>query len=185
MSVDVTWSTTNGGSAISDYVEHEAANGASSTAQTIFLRHNGSNAITGVALYIREFSGTYNGDGTAAADLAELIAWGDESSATAYGGILINWDATNQSGLGAFASANWPTYDDKSKTYGMVHRTGVGDSDENAVTLPVGTGISTAGQIPAGAAPNVRFQMRINVPQDEDTVGIRLFDQVVKYSYTS
>jgi len=27
--------------------------------------------------------------------------------------------------------------------------------------------------------------MRVQVPSDEDTVGIRLWDQVIKYNYTS
>ena len=184
--VNITWSLSNGGAAISDYVDHgQVSNGNSSTAEEIFLNHDGAAVITGVALYIREFSGTYNGDATATADFAELIAWGDASTAATFGGIQINWDNANLSLLGAYDSGNWPTFAAKTPTYGMVHATGVGDSDENAVTLPLATGVTNAGQLDIGAAPNVAFQMRVQVPSDEDTVGVRLWDQVIKYNYTS
>lgn len=180
MSVSIIWSTTNGGSAISDYVDHgDIANGDSGAAQEIFVRHDGDNAITSVAFYIREYSGTYNGDATASADLAEIIAWGDASTSSTFGGVMINWDATNS------YAASWPTYSSKAPTGSFVHITGTGDSEGNAVTLPTTTGALTAGQIISSASPNVRFKMRVDVPSDEDTVGVRLFDHVCVYAYTS
>jgi hypothetical protein len=180
MSVSIIWSLTNGGSAISNYVDHgDLSNGSSSSGQEIFVRHDGTAKITDVAFYIREYSGTYNGDATSSNDFTEIIAWGDAATAAAFGGVMINWDAT-----GGYAAA-WPTYNDKEPGSSNVHRTGVGDSLDYAITLPTSTGAATAGEIISSAAPNVRFKMRIDVPTDEDTVGVRLFDQVCTYTYTS
>jgi hypothetical protein len=44
--------------------------------------------------------------------------------------------------------------------------------------------MSVDGTIPNGVN-NATFQMRIKVPTDEDTAGIRQFDQVMKYTFTS
>jgi len=64
--------------------------------------------------------------------------------------------------------------------------TGYGDSEQNAVILPATlTGAPSAGVIPYGGGPNVRFKMRVSVPSSESTVGVRLFDHVAKYTYTS
>jgi len=181
MSVNVIWSYTNGGTAISDLINHgNIANGNTSTAKTIYLRHDGASEITNVGVYIRQYSGTYNGDATAASDFAEIIAWGDNSASNTFGGIHINWDA-----VGAFPAASWPLYNDKDPSNGFTHRTGVGDSEGNAVTIPTATGATTAGEIEAGASPNVRFQLRVQVPTAEDTTGTRQFDQVIRYSFTS
>lgn len=183
MAVNLTWSYTDGGNAIADFVDHgDVANGNNSSGEELYLRHDGENSITGVALFIREFSGTYDGDATSNADIVELLDWGDSNTAGTFGGVQINWDAVN-----AYA-AGWPTYDDKDPGDVLVHRTGVGDSEQNAVTLPTSTMSSAepiAGEIIAGTTPGVRFKMRISVPSEEDTVGVRLFDHVAKYTYTS
>ena len=181
--VSVIWSTTNGGTAISSNVDlGSKANGEVSTDQTIHLRHDGANVITGVGLYIREFSGAYSGSVSAASDYAELLAWGDATAEDDFGGIFINMDAIN-----SFTSTEWPAYDDKTTTYGFVCRTGVGDTEGNAVTVSKNTtsASGTDGQVPVGSSPNVRFQVRARVPTNEDTIGTRLFDLTAVYSATS
>ena len=180
--VNLTWSYDDGGNAISDYVDHgNVGNGNSTPGQKVFVRHDGENEITGVGFFIREFTGTYNGDATSNADIIELLGWGDQNTAAAFGGIMTHWGADES---GEFSS-NWPAYDDKAPLSASVYRTGVGDSAQNAITLPTTTGALNEGQVDAGDTPGVRFLMRATVPSDEDTVGERLFDHVAKYSYTS
>lgn len=181
MSVGLVFSTTNGGTAIEDAIDHgDGSNGETLTAQTIYIRHTGTNDITGVKMYIQAFTGTYAGAFTAIDDLAELLAWGDAATSDGFGGFQVNMNAT-----GSFPSTGWPTLASKHPTYGFVCYTGLGDNSSNAVTLAITSGLVTPGVIPAGSSPNVRIQCRVAIPQDEDTVGIRMFDQTFLYTYTS
>lgn len=181
MSVSIIWSLTNGGQAISSIIDHgNSSNGNVTSAQELFVRHDGSNNITDVGLYIRQYSGTYNGSFTAIADIAEILGWANESTEAGFGGFHCNLLATSN-----YLASGWPTYSNKSPTGGFAHRTGVGDSEGNAFTLPITTGALASGTIQTGTAPNVRFKVRIQVPSDEDTIGIRQWDHVLKYNFTS
>jgi hypothetical protein len=181
MSVGIIFSTTNGGSAITDDVDHGSGNnGSTLTAQTIHIRHTGVNSITGVKFYIAAYDESYSGGTSAIDDLAELIAWGDNSTALGFGGFQLNMDAAH-----SFISTSWPTYSSKSPSYGAVCRTGVGDNSTNAITLSSQSGATSDGVIQAGTSPNVRFKCRIVIPSNEDTTGIRQFDQYMLYNYTS
>jgi hypothetical protein len=181
MTVSVIWSLTNGAAAIGSTVDHGMYSSSSyTTPLELFIRHNGTNSITDAGLYIREFSGTYSGGFTASSDLAELIEWGDSVAELSFGGFHNNFLATT-----SYPNSGWPTYDDKEPTGGFVHYTGVGDSAGNAVLLPTSTGATAEGEIQAGSSPNVRFKVRIQVPSTETTLGIRQWDQVLTYTYTS
>jgi hypothetical protein len=70
--------------------------------------------------------------------------------------------------------------------YKFTMRTGVGDASGNAVTLSekMSASMSVDGTIP-NAVTSATFQIRIKIPTDEDTAGVRQFDQVLKYTYTS
>ena len=180
MAVYIIWSLTNGGIAISDTIDHgSAANGSETTEKEFFVRHNGNNSITNVGLYIRQFSGTYTGSFTASTDIAEVLSWGDGNTLSDFGGFMVNQNAITSYATG------WPTYDSKSPSGGFVHRTGVGDSEGNAVDIATTTGASVAGEIQAGSSPNVRFKTKVAVPSNEATIGVRQWETVLRYSYTS
>lgn len=184
--VQVTYSTTNGGSAISSDIDGgNAANGAELTAQTIYVRHDGDNSITSCKFFLAAINERYLGAATADGDLAELLGWGDGTTAAAFGGFFLNLNAS-----GGFPSASWPTLADKSvesglKTVGDVCRTGVGDSASNGISLITNMGCTADETIQTGASPNVRFQCKVSIPSAEDTVGIRHVKLVLSYSYTS
>lgn len=181
MSVSVIWSLTNGGEPLSAVIDHgNSSNGDVTTSVELFIRHDGNNSITSTGLYVRAYTGTYSGGLTAAADLAELLAWGDGATAAAFGGFQCNLLATT-----SYPTSGWPTYSNKSPTGGFVHRTGVGDSEGNAVAIPITTGAVGSGEIQSGSAPNVRFKVRAEVPSAEDTIGIRQWDHMVTFSFTS
>jgi len=181
MSVNIIWSLTNGSAAISSTVDHaNASNGANTTAKQFFIRHDGVNEITDVGLYVREFSSTYTGSATSVADIAELLSWGDDGTVDGFGGFMINMDSTNN-----FPDAVWPVWNSKSPTNGAVFRTTVGDNAVNAVDITTDTGATATGTIQTGSSPNVSFQCRIEVPENEDTIGYRQFDQVLTYTFTS
>lgn len=181
MAVTLTWSSTNGGAAIVSPLDHgDSSNGSETTAQEVFLRHDGANSITSVGFYIRAYTGSYAGAATALADFNELLSWGNATPETSFGGLQLNFLATS-----SYPTSGWATYLNKTPTGGETVRTGVGDSAGSAITIPSTTGAVSDGVIQTGVAPNVRFQMRIQVPADEDTVGVRQWDTVIQYTYTS
>lgn len=182
MAVNVIWSLTNGGDAISTNLDYglTLSNGQTGSSQTLYLRHDGTNPITDVGLFVRQYSATYTGDATAATDFSELLAWGDGSASEDFGGLQINQDAT-----GGFPSGSWPAFPDSDIGEGSTFRTGVGDSELNAISLSTATGATAAETLQVGSTPNVRFATRIKVPTSEDTTGIRQWDLVIKYTFTS
>ena len=123
MVVSITWSLTEGGTAVPEPIDHgNVANGTQTTAIDLFVRHDGTNPITNVGYYMQAFSGDYAGNGgnaSAAADFNEIIGWGDNSLATDEGGFFINQDRTN----------SFPATDFE------VHETGTGDSSANSFGL--------------------------------------------------
>lgn len=185
MAVTITWSSANGGTSIAEVDEGSVGNGSNTTGQEIFIRHNGANIITNCALYIFALSSGYDGDSTAASDLSELLGWGNQTTLADFGGVEFNLNAT-----GTYPSAQWPIYSSKAPTsggniVGNVCRTGVGDSASNGIPLVTQCGCTANGTIQTGSAPNVRFKMRIAVPQSEDTVGERVVNLALTYDYTS
>jgi len=181
MTVSIIFSTTNGGAAISSNVDHgNTSNGLTTSGQEIFVRHDGLSVITSCKLYIRAFSGTYSGDASANLDFLELLAWGDASTSSTFGGFQVNMNAVE-----AYVAGDWSSYDIKNRTHGYVCRTGVGDSLGNGVLLTVNTGAAALGQIQTGASPNVRFKTRVQVPTAEDTIGVRQWDQCLVFTYSS
>jgi hypothetical protein len=181
MSITVTFSTTNGGSEISGSLDHgDQVAGDNTTAQTIYIEHDGNNSLNNFRIYIDEKSGTYSGSKTAAQDKAEILGWGDNTAEGTFGGVQFNFDA-----VGGFPSSAWGTYDDKSPTNGNTARTGIGDSAANGMILPITTNISSIGEIPVGSAQNIRFKMRIKIPSSGAATGVRQFDLKCAFSYTS
>lgn len=183
MSVTITFSSTNGGSPFSSPVSYgNITNGNITPDQTIFVRHNGANPITGVGLYLDVVDpGSYSGDFTALADKTELISWGDAAS-TNLGGVQLNLNAT-----GSFPGSSWPTSVSKTTvdTFGINIRTGVGDTTGTMITLPTATGATSSGTIQTGSSPNVSFKARVAVPQSVTTLGSRHWKLKLVYNYTS
>lgn len=187
MSIQIIWSTTNGGSALDEPVSHgDNVSGNELDAQTLFLRHTGENPLTSCAIYIRAYSSTYSGDATASADLSEIIAWGDAASEEDFGGFQVNFNAVDD-----FPSESWSTYANKTTvdTLGDTFRSGTGHGSSYAerITIPKETydagGVD--GEIPAGLSPDVSMQFRFVIPESEDTSGTRLIEQVLVFNYTS
>lgn len=180
MAVNIVFSTTNGGSSITTLSHGNSSPGSNTTAQTLYIRHDGTNPITNCKLYMAQKSGAYSGAATAAQDFTELLGWGDGNLSTNYGGMLFNFNA-----IGSFPGGNWPVYNNKTPTSGNTVRTGVGDSTTNAISIPSATGAPSVGVIPQGSTPNVRFQVRFKVPNSEGTLGNRQVDLRLRYTYTS
>ena len=178
----VIWSLTSGGAAVESFNHGSKANGELTIVKEVFVRHDGDSAITNAGFFVRQFSGNYAGSATASADFTELLDWGDDSTEAGFGGVQLNMDAIN-----SYPTAGWSTYDDKDPTYGFTVRTGQGDSESNAITVSKNTynTSGTDGQIEAGSTPNVRFKMRVQIPEDEDTLGIRQFEVMLAYTATS
>lgn len=183
MPVNFVISTENGGTAIDDpYSVGSQANGETTDAVTLYFRHDGSDSVTDMAFYIDEYGGAYTGDATAATDFTELKDWGDATTSAAFGGLQIN-----QNAIGAFPSASWPAFNShiSSDGFGHVFNSDQGSTSLNAISLLVRSGATAEGELQTGSSPNVRAQFRVQVPSNEGTTGLRLFDLNWNYTYTS
>ncbi len=185
MAVLITWSSLAGGTAIASLDHGSSGNGTNTTAQEIFVRHDGDNTITNCAFYFAQKTGTYTGDVTAADDFSELLEWGDASTAGAWGGIQINMDATG----GFSGGSTWDMSEtQKTSVDGLKYtvRTGKGHNSANSVLLAttMSSSMTTAGELPADVT-DASFQLRLKIPSTEDTAGVRQFSQVLVYTATS
>lgn len=185
MSVSITWSASDNGSSITSNDHGSAANGGNTTATTLYLRHDGVNEITGCGFYLQSLSSGYTGGADAVTDLAEIFAWGDDSTASGFGGFQINMNSE-----GGFDGGSTWGMSESQKTssdgYKYTFRTGVGSSIATAITLSekMSASMSVDGTIPTGVT-DVAFQSRLKIPTDEDTAGIRQFQQKLKFTFTS
>ncbi len=184
MSISVTFSFSNGGLSIPEPIDHgDIANGSTTIPQTIYVSHNGSNPITSAGIYCSSVeSGEYAGDSTALSDFEEILEWGNAGATDDFGGVQFNFNAT-----GGFPDSSWPTFSNKTTadSRGYTVRNGIGDSSSNSILFPSSSGASSLGTLAAGASPNIRFQARIVVPQNEDQLGIRQFKMSLAYNFTS
>jgi hypothetical protein len=192
--VEIVWSLENGGPNLDEPLDH----GSNATQDTldpklVFIRHTGDNDITAAGIYMREFTGstgdgeTYSGDAALpTGDFNEIVGWGDETDVSFFGGFQVNMDAAAD-----FPLYNWPDESNKVSVSGVgfVVSSGVADSETNAFDLKKEMSGTTSGVfdgiIPAGAAPNYRMQMRIQVPASGVDAGVRMFEHVLKFTYTS
>lgn len=169
MAVSITWSETNGGSAISSVDFSSGAAGVTLGPETIFLQHNANNPLTGCRFYL---GGT---------DVTEMIEQGD-AGGTSFGGVQIHMNA-----IGDFPVADWPTVTDKSPSGKDTHtfRTGFGDSSANGIMLAKNMGLTNHGVFQDGDSPDISFQVRIVIPSAESTTGARSIQQRMRFTYTS
>jgi hypothetical protein len=182
MAVSITWSETQGGAAISAPLNHgTASTGSNTTAKNIWLEHDGANDITGCGFILTQYSGTYTGGATAALDKTELTTTWPSGSGTSWGGVLINMDAD-----GAFPAGNWPTVSTPQPSLGATFTSSIGADTASKVTLQtsMGAAVTSNGTI-AAANDDTNFQMRMQVPSDEGTLGVRQFDLKLRYTFTS
>lgn len=184
MAISLIFSSTNGGAGLGAPTDlGNLGNGSTGTGSVIYLRHNGVNPITSCTVYFDAVdTGEYTGSATASTDKAEFVAWGNALAANDFGGIQINLNAA-----GSFPNTSWPTFANKTTadTFGYTIRTGIGDSSSNGIAIPTATGATSLGTIQAGASPNVRIKVRVAVPVNENTLGIRQCRMSFTFNYTS
>lgn len=179
MAVNISWkdSAAAGASDLSDPLDHGSKNNGQTTdVETLYVRHDGDNEITDCKFYLTAFTGTYDGASSASADFSEILGWGDGTTAASFGGVLLSMD-----------SSTFPTGPaDKSGTDYETFRTGVGDSAANGISLTtsMGAAITSLG-VMAASDNNASFQLKIQIPTDEDTAGKRQFDLKLRYTFTS
>jgi hypothetical protein len=153
------------------------------------MRHNGINKITSCAYYIQPFTGVYGGSYDAPADYAKMKALGDLAGGD-YGLMFDeDWDS----------SPNFSSY--------FKVRTGFGDSFAtrrgfptsmmlyfNTVSLaksnPTSPIVGQLGPNDNGAdaqalGNRAMLRFRVGLPASEVDGGIRQYDSVIAYTYTS
>jgi hypothetical protein len=164
MVVSVTWSTSAGGAALAEPLDHGViGNGSVSSVSDLYISHDGTNDITSCGFYIRAYSGgSYDGDFTANDDYTELVSWGDAWVSAGDGGLELNQNP---------AVASW-----------SIHKTGQGVSG-NAIELATTAGVAGAGIMTS--AEEAHVQIRTGVPVAESVGGYRMFDYVFSFVYTS
>lgn len=186
--VSLTASKTINGTAVGDSLSGGStgvdigvvANDAVSNTQNLYIRHNGTQKITGASLFIQAFTGTYGGNYTSSADYARLQALGDLD----YG---LQFDE------------DW----NRATPFNVLYqiKTGAGDSFATRRTVAstsmvrdnsgseVDGSAAVAGEVgPAGntvLGDNAHLKYRIAIPASETDGGLRQFDLVIAYNYTT
>jgi hypothetical protein len=169
MSVDITWSESQGGAAITPPLSWGSIGNGTSSEDELFLRHDGLEKITDAGFYIQAYTGSYTGTFDAATDYAEMLAWGAGDTE----GFLINQDL-----LGGWAAGY------------TSHKTGRGtaavpitlDSDSIIGGASLGDGEVEGSTV---GAEEAHIKVKIAVPAAEGDAGTRQFDQCLAYTYTS
>jgi hypothetical protein len=170
MVVDITWSESQAGSAISSPLSWGNVGNGSSLEDDLYIRHDGVEKITNCAYYIQAYTGTYEGSFDAATDYAELLSWGSDDT----DGFLIN-----QNLLGSFPGGSY-----------VSHKTDRGTS-ASPITLDsdsiIGGASLSDGEMEGSAvgSEEAHIKVKIAVPSAETGAGTRYFDQCLRYTYTS
>jgi len=191
MTVSITWKVNSGGWAAATAVDHgAAAAGSILTAQEIEISHDGNNQLSACKFYLAEYSGTYTGATSPNADYTELLNWGAQTAIASFGGFQINMDSIN-----SYPSAKWPAYNDHydmgTGEYMVFHSddgtTTRGTTVTDAILLSksMSDEMSVDGVIPANMTTWPRFKARVQIPADEGVVGIRQFEQKMRFTFTS
>ncbi len=189
MAVDLTLTKTIAGSAISDTLTGGSTGlnfGISSrgdpvpTQQTLFIKHNGINEITNLALHVQAYTGVYAGNYSASADLAKLKAHGDLNCGLQ---VDMRWDGSPR--FSAFTQI----------------KTGVGDAFATRVVITddamsrnnSGTEVDASAAVDGsvGATGNTTLGDRAHIvlrylnPAAEAQLGKRQLDLCFSYNFTS
>jgi hypothetical protein len=134
MPVTITWSMTKNGSNITNVDHGFVEVDGYTSAKEIFIHHDGSNSLENCAFYFAEKPSGYTGDFTAASDFAEILGWGDDNTASGFGGIQINMDARSH----YVDNIAWSMHESQKSSldgYKVTVRTGTGDSSTNTIIL--------------------------------------------------
>ncbi len=173
MVVAITWSASQGGSAITPPLSWGSIGNGANSIDELFITHDGLEKITSCGYYIQAYTGSYTGTFDAATDYAELLAWGAGDPAE---GFLIN-----QTHL---AAGGGPP-----GTY-VTHKTGQGTAavpiELNKFTIVGGASLDD-GEI-EGITTGIEeshIKVKIAVPAAESSAGTRQFDQCIAFTYTS
>jgi len=186
MAVNITFSITDGGTALTQLACGAALSGTSTQDLIVYVAHDGSRSITNCGFYIEPATGrSYAGSFTANDDYNEVVAMGNSNSSSSWGGIQYNMDA-----IGGFSGGG--TWDmsvtQKTSLDGLKFtiRTGAGLTSGNAVPLKKETTnyMIADGILPAGVT-DAHFKVRVKIPTSTTAIGLRDTDQVFKYTYTS
>jgi hypothetical protein len=170
MSVDITWSESQAGAAITPpLVWSSIANGGSSSDE-LYITHDGVEKITACEFYIQAYTGTYSGSFDAATDYAELLDWG---GAVVTEGFLI--DQNTESGV-ADPQTHKSTQGTSTTAFAL---------SRNCIIGAAGAG--TAGEIEGSSigTEEAHVTVSIAVPSSESSAGTRQFDQCLAFTYTS
>jgi len=197
MSVTIHWALDNNGTDIIQPLEHSRTNdllenNTETEEKEIYIYHDGANDLTNCSFYLNPFSGTYEGHKSAMLDFEELLEWGNSADVDDFGGYMINMDAANS------FTANWPSNSSHSIGNSSVlsfvfnNSDSLGNKSSNSIPFHANmlangngeTGVCPA-NAPYGYGANYKFKCKIKIPKNENEVGTRQFDLVMRYTYTS
>lgn len=158
------------------------ANGAFSNTTNLFVKHDGAQKITGLSYYIQSFTGTYGGNYTASADYAKLLALGDAGTPA---GLQVDEVWNSSPNFQTFYQVKTGNADSFANRR-VVPTTAMSRNNsgtEVGATTPVAGEVGPTGNTVIGDRAHVRE--RISIPSAEVDGGIRQFDAVFAYNYTT
>jgi hypothetical protein len=156
------------------------ANGATTSGQNLFVKHDGTQKITGLSYYIQAYSGTYGGNYTAAGDYAKLKSLGDGSDG--YQVCEVWNESPTFTTLFQVATGAGDSFAARRTvpTTAMIYNNA---GAEAAASSPVAGEVGPSGNTVLGSFAKLRE--RIKIPGAEVDGGYRQFDVVFAYNYTT
>lgn len=186
--VTLTASKTLNGPAVNDLLNGGAsgvdigtvANDAVSNTVNLYVRHNGANKITGASFFVQAYTGTYGGNYTPTADYAKLQGLGDTNNGLQFDE---DWDRTVP--FNVLYQVKTGDGDSFATRRAIAATSMVRDNagSEADATAPVVGEIGPA--LNATLGDNAHLKYRIKIPASETDGGIRQYDTVIAYNYTT
>lgn len=176
MSVNLTISETAGGTSIADTIDLDTSVSLDEDTdyQDLFISHDGNLSITDCYFYANQYVGSsYPGTpGNEAADLVELLSWGDAVT----GGIKLVQNGWGSWVSGENTTGTWTTL---SNSAGDINHPIILDEDAITTGTPDGDGV-----VPSGGEAHI--QCKVTIPSSVTRgTGYRAFSLVMAYSATS
>jgi hypothetical protein len=165
------------------------ANDSVSATQELFLRHNGVNKITSCAYYIQPFSGVYGGAYDPSSDFAKILALGDVTPGNH--GLLFDedWNASPQFSsfykIKTGSGDSFGTRRNFATSMQLYFNSGTSAKSDPSAPVVGEVGPNDNGAIAQAIGNRSLLRFRLSLPANEIDGGIRQFDTVIAYTYTS
>jgi hypothetical protein len=195
--VSLTLSRTEAGTQVSDLLQGGStgcdlgtvANDSVSTTQELYIRHNGLSKITSAAYYVQPYSGVYGGNYDPATDYAKMLALGDLTPGNF--GLMYDEDWNSSPQFTSFYKVktgfadSFATRRNFPNSMMMYFNTVTSAKTDPGSPVVGEMGPNDNGVTAQALGNRALLRFRLGLPSTEVDGGVRQYDTVIAYTYTS